>query len=173
MQRTRRGVDRVGQVVELDVDRRPFRLVRQRLHLDPGRYPGDRPVFGHAEHARPARLHQRRRVLVPVNVLVRGPADRVVDHAGERHGAVDPVHLGSGRGRFAVGRRPFDHRLRGPAVPRGANARNRCRRERRAKGERVNEIEKCARRRKCSSDREMFTREKERENVTKKFARKG
>lgn len=87
---TRGGVDGVSQVVELDVDGRSLRLVRQRLHLDTGRDPGDRSVFGHAEHAGAGRLDQYRRVFFVLAVLFAGGA---VDSA-ERHGALHPADRG-------------------------------------------------------------------------------
>lgn len=94
--------------MEFDVDGRPFRLVRERLHLGPGRDPGDGPVLGHAEHPGPGRVHQRH-VLFVVPVFGRPSADvaDAVDVAaaaaasvvgsigGERHGALDaPAHGG-------------------------------------------------------------------------------
>lgn len=112
---TRCRVDGVSEVVEFDVDGRSLRLVRQRLHVDPGRDPGDRPVGGHAEHPRPGRFDQRHLflvgqhfvgaaggravvvvvVLVVAAVTVVSPVTAVVDRRRrERDGALRPTHRG-------------------------------------------------------------------------------
>lgn len=78
--------------MELYVDGGPFRLVRDRLHLVPGRDPGDRPVFGHAEHPGPGRVDQHHFVFF----LARGSSAAVVSvgDGRERHGALDAAHRG-------------------------------------------------------------------------------
>jgi len=77
-QLTRCRVDGISEVVEFDVDRRSFRFVRQRLHVVPGRDPGDRPVGGHAEHPGPGRFDQRHLFLVLRQHIVGAAGGRVV-----------------------------------------------------------------------------------------------
>jgi len=102
-QLTRCRVDGISQVVEFDVDGRSFRFVRQRLHVNSGRDPGDRPVGGHAEHPRPGRIDQRHLVLVlpfgaargwviVVVVVVAAVVAVVVRRSRKRDGALHATH---------------------------------------------------------------------------------
>lgn len=98
------GVDGVREVVKLDVNCGPLRLVRKSLHFGSGRDPGDWPVFGHAEHPRPTWVHQQHLFVVfflqqlGATILATSLVVVlfVVDLNGrKRHGTLDtPTHRG-------------------------------------------------------------------------------
>lgn len=77
-QLTRCRVDGINEVVEFDVNGRSLRLVRQRLHVNPGRDPGDGPVGGHTEHPGPGRFDQRHLFLVRRQHIAGTAGGRVV-----------------------------------------------------------------------------------------------